>query len=71
MKMLAKKKHDVLDFWKLQSVMFLDCQKFQFLRVILFFLTKERPILTALKQTILDEMKQSNGIKPKNISFFS
>ena len=34
------------------------------------FLTKERPILTALKQMILDEIKQSNGIKPQKIYFF-
>ena len=34
------------------------------------FLTKERPILAALKQMILDEIKQSNGITPKKINFF-
>ena len=31
---------------------------------------KERPILAALKQMILDEIEQSNGIKPKDIYFF-
>ena len=34
------------------------------------FLTKERPILTVLKQMILYEIKQSNGIKPQQIYFF-
>ena len=34
------------------------------------FITKERPILTVLKQMILDEIKQSNGIKPQKINFF-
>ena len=34
------------------------------------FLTKKRPILTALKQMILDEIKQSKGIKPPKINFF-
>ena len=33
-------------------------------------LTKERPILPVLKQMILDEIKQSNGIKPPNNNFF-
>ena len=35
-----------------------------------FFLTKEHPILAALKQMILYEIKQSNGIKPQEIYFF-
>ena len=30
---------------------------------------KECPILTAFKQTILDEIKQSNNIKPQKINF--
>ena len=34
------------------------------------FITKERPILTVLKQMILDEIKQSNGIKPQKITIF-
>ena len=34
------------------------------------FVTKERPILTVLKQMILDEIKQSNGTKPPKINFF-
>ena len=34
------------------------------------FVTKERPILTVLKQIILDEIKQSTGIKPEKIYFF-
>ena len=38
--------------------------------VLVFFLTKERLILAALKQMILDEIKQSNGIKPQEIYFF-
>ena len=33
-------------------------------------LKKERPILTALKQMILDEIRQSNGIKSQKINFF-
>ena len=37
---------------------------------MVFFLTKERPILTALKQMILDEIEQSNGIKPQKNNFF-
>ena len=37
--------------------------------MFLFFFTKERPILIALKQMILDEIKQSNGIKPQKIVF--
>ena len=32
--------------------------------MFLVFLTKESLILSALKQKILDEIKQSNGIKP-------
>ena len=31
---------------------------------------KERPILAALKLMILDEIKQSNDIKPQEIYFF-
>ena len=50
--------------------MFLDYPKYPFLRVFLVFITKERPILTVLKQMILDEIKQSNGIKPPKINFF-
>ena len=38
--------------------------------MFLVFLTKERPILTALKQMSLDEIKQSNSIKPPKIYFF-
>ena len=34
-----------------------------FERVFGFFLTKEHPILAVLRQMILDEIKQSNGIK--------
>ena len=34
------------------------------------FVTKKHPILTLLKQMILDEIKQSNGMKPKKINFF-
>ena len=47
--------------------MFLDCQKYQFLRVFLVFVTKELHILAALQQMILDEIKQSNDIKPQEI----
>jgi len=32
--------------------------------------TTENSILTALKQMILDEIKQSNCIKPQKINFF-
>jgi hypothetical protein len=35
-----------------------------------FFLTKERPILAALKQMILDEIRQLNGINSNEIYFF-
>ena len=35
-----------------------------------FFLTKEQPILTALKQMILNEIRQSNGIKSQKINSF-
>ena len=38
--------------------------------VFLCVFTKERPILTALKQMIIDEIKQSNRIKPKKNQFF-
>ena len=38
--------------------------------MFLVFVTKERPILTVLKQMILDEIKQSNGTKPPKINFF-
>ena len=54
------KKNDILDFWNTPSVIFF----------VVAFLTKKRPILTALKQMILDEIKQSNGIKPQKIYFF-
>ena len=37
---------------------------------ILFRITKEHPILTVLKQMFLDEIKQSNGIKPQKLTFF-
>ena len=63
-------KNDVLYFWNAPSVMFLDYPNYSFLRVFLVFITKERPILTVLKQIILDEIKQSNGIKPQKINFF-
>ena len=67
---ILEKKQDVLDFWNTLSIMFLDCQKKQFLRVFFgCFLTKECPILTVLKQMILDESKQSNGIKPQKSTF--
>ena len=72
MKILDQKKHEVLDFLNMPSIMFLDCPKLQFLRVffcVSFFFTKERPMLIALKQMILDEIKQSNGIKPQKIVF--
>ena len=36
--------------------------------VLVFFLTKECPILTALKQMVFDEIKQSIGIKTQKIS---
>ena len=39
--------------------------------MFLVFLMKKRPILTALKQMILDEIRQSNGIKPPKINFFT
>ena len=62
-----------------KSPRFLECaerhvsrlsKKTVFEGVFVFFLTKERPILTALKQMILDEIRQSNGIKsPKNQLF--
>ena len=45
--------------------------KKHFLTVFLVFLAKERPIVTALSQMILDEIKQSNGIKPPKKSTFS
>ena len=38
--------------------------------IFIFFFTKERTILTVLKQMILDEIKQSNSIKPQKIYFF-
>ena len=38
--------------------------------VFVFVLTKERPILAALKQMILDEIKLSNGIKPPGNPLF-
>ena len=41
-----------------------------FKRVFLVLLTKKRPILTVLKEMILDEVKGSNGIKPQKINFF-
>ena len=42
-----------------------------FLRVFLFlFFAKERLILPALNQMILDEIRQSNGIKSQKINFF-
>ena len=35
-----------------------------------FFFAKERPVLTALKKMILDEIKQSSGKKnPKKLTF--
>ena len=37
---------------------------------VLVFLTKESLILSALKQKIIDEFKQSNGIKPLKYLFF-
>ena len=68
MKMLDKKKHEVLNFFNAPSVLFLDIKK-RFLRVFLVSLTKERPILNALKQMILDEIRQSNGIKSQKTIF--
>ena len=62
-KTFAKKKHDVQDFWNAPSVMFLISKKKVFEGVFVF-LTKESLILSAFKQKILDEFKQSNGIKP-------
>ena len=50
--------------------MFLDYQELQFFRVFLVYLMKKRPIFTALKQMILDEIRQSNGIRPQKINFF-
>ena len=38
--------------------------------MFLGFLTNERPVLTALKQMILNEIKQSNALKPQTINFF-
>ena len=70
MKISDKKKHDVLDFWNTLSVMFFLLSKITALRVFLVFLTKDRPILTALKQMILDEYNQSNGVKPQKNQFF-
>ena len=66
------------NFDKKISPRFLECAKrhvFRLskktvLRVLLFFLTRECPILTALKQMILDEIRQSNGIKSQKINFF-
>ena len=63
------KKHEVLDFWKVPSVMFLDYHKKQF-KVIFFFFLQGTFFLTALKQMISDEISQSNGIKSQNISSF-
>ena len=50
--------------------MFLDFQKITVFEGFLVFLTKERPILTVIKQMMLDEIKQWNGIKPQKINFF-
>ena len=55
------KKNHILDFWNALNVMFLRFR---------FFLTRENLILSALKQKILDEIKQSNCIKPPKIHFF-
>ena len=66
-------------FWtKKLNPLFLECaerhvfrlSKITNLRVFLVFVTKERPILTVLKQMILVEIKLSNGIKPQKINFF-
>ena len=70
MKMLDKKKHDVLYFWNATSFMFLDYPRQPILRVFLVFLTKECPVLTVLKQMILDEIKQPTGIKPQKNQLF-
>ena len=37
---------------------------------VFFFFTKERPILTALKQMNLDEIQHSKGIKPRKNQLF-
>ena len=50
--------------------MFLDYPKYPFLRVFLVFIMKQSLILTVLKQMVLDEIKQSNDIKPQKINFF-
>ena len=66
----AQKKHDIQKFWNAPSLMFLNFKKIYFLRVFFCFFTKEVRILIALMQKILDEIKQSNGIKPpKNLLF--
>ena len=64
------KKHDVQYFWNAPSVMFLDYPKQPFLGCFCFFLMRERPILTVLKQMISDEIKQSNSIKPPKNQLF-
>ena len=66
------KKNGVLDFWNLLSVRFLEYQKHQFLRFFIFYFFWQRNALFWLQnQTILNEIKQSNGIKPQKINFFS
>ena len=67
-KFWTRKKHDVQDFWNAPSVMFLNKNKKKVFEVFLVFLTKKSLILSALKQNIVGEIKQSNGIKPpKNL----
>ena len=71
MKILEKKKkHDIQDFWNTLIVTFSNYQQKNNFRVFLVFLTKEILMLSALKQKVLDEIMQSNGIKPqKNLLF--
>ena len=67
------KTHNVNDFWNALGVMYSNFQKIkEILRLFLlcFFLTKESLILSALKQKILDEFRQSNCIKLPQKSTF-